>query len=58
MPAVDIFIPKRLNKAWVIRISANAEIITAAEGTAVLKIMKTTIAMKINAIRIAIKSCL
>ena len=53
-----IQIPKILNKTRVITMSANAEIMTAVEGIIVLNKIKTTIAIKTNANKIAIKSCL
>ena len=58
IPAPDIFIPSIFIKTSVIKISAKAEMITATEGTNVLNKIKTTIAIKINAIKIPIKSCL
>ena len=46
IPALDIFIPKRLIVAKVIIISAKAEITTAKLGILDLKIMKTIIDIK------------
>ena len=58
IPALETLIPRKLTKANVIMMSAKAERTTAPLGARVLKIMKTTKAIKINEINIAICNCL
>ena len=58
IPALDIFIPKIFTNVRVIKMSAKAEITTAAEGRKFLNIRKITIAIKRKAIKMAKRSCL
>ena len=58
MPAVETSMPRRLTVTKVMRISAKAATITAIDGTNVLKIIKITRPIAINATKIAINNCL